>query len=178
MLIILFGLSGSGKNFVAEILASHFHFHFFDADSVLPQEMRVCIQQKKMFTQAMRDHFTDIIKKNIAELKTTDNSTNLVVTQALYKEKNRREILEAYPDAKFIYVQADLEKILVRLQKSHHNIDADYAKKISVNFQDPKLPHKIIINNTNKEDVISQLQVFLQDFYKNTASAEHPARRY
>src|ERR1700722_6120517 len=100
MLIILFGLSGSGKNFVADILANRFNFHFFDADSVLPQEMRDCIKQKNMFTQAMRDRFTETIKTNISHLERIHENKNLVVAQALYKEKNRNEIQEAFPEAK------------------------------------------------------------------------------
>jgi gluconate kinase len=163
MLIILFGLSGSGKNFVAEIMARHFHFHFFDADTLLPQPMLDCIQQKKMFTQAMRDDFTKLVINKITELKAVHK--NLVIAQAFYKEKNRSEVHKAFPHARFIYVRADLEKIISRLQKSIHNIDAEYAAQISIHFEDPKLSHSNIVNNTNEADVISQLQNLLHQFH-------------
>ncbi len=161
MLIILFGLSGSGKNFVAEILEQDFGFEFFDADSILPQAMRDCIAQKKMFTQAMRDKFTTDIKNKITTLQSTGANENLVVTQALYKEKNRLEIQDAFPAAKFIHVQADVETIQTRLHKSHREVDPDYAKKISVNFESPQLTHITLINNTNKADVVKQLDELL-----------------
>jgi gluconokinase len=167
MLIILFGLSGSGKNFVAEILKQSFGFEFFDADSILPQEMLDCIAQKKMFTQAMRDKFTRDIKEKITELQSTDASEKLVVTQALYKEKNRLEIQNAFPDAHFIHVQADVETIQTRLLKSHREVDPNYAKKISVNFESPQLTHITLINNTNEADVVNQLEDLLSHSPKN-----------
>jgi gluconokinase len=158
MLIILFGLSGSGKNFVAEILEQHFGFEFFDADRIMPIEMRDCVAQKKMFTQEMRDLFTNIIKDKITELENSGAAKKLVVTQALYKEKNRLELQKAFLYAQFIHVQADIEKIQARLQKSKSNVDPDYAMKISANFEFPQLAHIALINNTNKADVISEVE--------------------
>ena len=40
MLIILFGLSGSGKNFVGNVLVKHFGFYFWDTDDALLDEMK------------------------------------------------------------------------------------------------------------------------------------------
>ena len=38
-LIILFGLAGSGKNYVGEILQKHFNYYFWDGDTLLTKEM-------------------------------------------------------------------------------------------------------------------------------------------
>jgi gluconokinase len=48
MLLILFGLPGSGKNFVGRILQEDFGFLFHDADDDLPDEMREAIQSQQI----------------------------------------------------------------------------------------------------------------------------------
>jgi gluconokinase len=159
MLLILFGLSGSGKNFVGEILAENFNYHFWDADSILPPAMLKAIKQKATFTQEMRDNFTTDIIHHVAHLQKQYN--NLVVTQAFYKESNRQQILNAFPEATLIQIKADPAIIAARLQKNNKSIDIDYAEKIKVNFENTKLPHVAIVNNTDKTAVISQIKTIL-----------------
>ena len=161
MLIILFGLSGSGKNFVGNILQNHFDFHFWDADQALPQDMLDCIAQKQSFTQAQRDNFTRVIIEKVSSLENNPNNQNLVVAQALYKEKNRKEIQDAFPDAIFFHVKASPEKIMARRRNSNEGIDADYAKKISLNFENPILTHEDIENNSDKQAIVEQLSSYL-----------------
>ena len=155
MLIILFGLSGSGKNYVGEILAEKFHYFFWDADSVLPAEMRESIKQKKSFTQIMRDNFTTIIIQHIAQL--TSQHANLVIAQAFYKETNRQQVLTAFPGANLIQIKAEPDIITARLTKNDKSIPPDYAEQISRHFEETLLPQKIITNNSDHSAVVSQL---------------------
>jgi gluconokinase len=155
MLIILFGLSGSGKNYVGEILAEKFNYFFWDADTVLPQDMRDYIKQKKSFTQSMRDNFTTIIIQHIAELQS--QHANLVIAQAFYKEINRQQVLNAFPDANLIHIKAESAIIAARLTKNAKSIPIDYAEQISRHFENTLLTHKIITNNSDQDAVVSQL---------------------
>jgi len=159
VLLILFGLSCSGKNFVGEILAREFNYYHWDADLDMPESMREQILKKEFFTQDMRDHFTKIIINKIAELK--NYHSNLVVTQALYKEKNREQIALAYPEAKFIQIKATQENIMRRLQQRNDWIDQMYAKKISLNFEPPQQIDAVILNNSDAAAVILQLAKIL-----------------
>lgn len=160
MLAILFGLSGSGKNFVGNILAKHFGYHFWDADSVLLPEMRQCIEKRELFTQKMRDDFMRVIIAKVTELKKT--YPKLAIAQALYKEKNRVQLLDALPDSKLLYIEADPAKIAERLAQGVNKlVDADYARKISQNFEPSRLPHITITNNTDENSIIAQLQTKL-----------------
>ena len=61
MLIILFGLSGAGKNFSGEILAEMLGAFFWDADLVVPSRMQKAIKQQKPITQSMRDDLTSTL---------------------------------------------------------------------------------------------------------------------
>jgi gluconokinase len=155
MLSILFGLSGSGKNFVGEILARDFGYYFWDADTVLLPEMRECIKQKKPFTQTMRDDFTRSIINKVTELK--NQHPKLAIAQALYKEKNRQEILAAFPDAQLVWIKSTPEKIVERLTKRNASIDIEYAQQISRYFEATKLPHLEIVNTSDEQAIINQL---------------------
>jgi shikimate kinase len=48
LLIILFGLSGSGKNYVGRILRDDFGFLFYDADTDLTPEMQDAIKRQML----------------------------------------------------------------------------------------------------------------------------------
>ena len=155
MIIILFGLSGAGKNFVGEIFATHFNYHYWDADQALPVDMKNTILNQQEFTQIMRDRFTEIIIEEIANLH--QQYPNLVVSQALYKEKNRQHILKAYPDAIFVHVTASIATINTRLKKRHSWVDEEYAAKIMHNFEVPKQLCCTITNDSNQDAIVSQV---------------------
>lgn len=155
MLIILFGLSGSGKNFIAEILQETFDFDWLDGDDFLTAEMKEAIQHKKIFTQLMRDDFTQKLIQIIS--KEDFISKNLVITQALYKEKNRQQILAAFPEAKFIYVKADIHLIQQRFKQKINNISLSYAENIQTQFELPKHFFAELINNAGKDEIIKQI---------------------
>lgn len=155
MLIILFGLTGSGKTFVGRLLAQQYGYHFWDADTVLTDVMQQSIQEKKPFTQTMRDDFTAITIQTISKLQT--NHPNLVVSEALYKEKNRQQIQQAFPDALFIHIKAAPKIISQRIHLRADQVDEEYAKKIALNFEEPQLPHKILKNTGTEAEILKQL---------------------
>ncbi|MDR3478016.1 MAG: shikimate kinase [Gammaproteobacteria bacterium] len=155
MLIVIFGLSGSGKNFVSHILANHFGFYFYDADQLLPQTVLNAIQNKQLFTQSMRDDLTLLIIKKITDLK--KKHPNLVIAQGLYKNKNRTELLSALPDAKLIWVEATPENISARLISRRDDVDEPYANKLSTNFEKPTHPYVSVKNNADESSIILQL---------------------
>jgi len=156
MLIILFGLAGSGKNFVGEIFQSEFGFDWLDGDDYLTADMQLAIEQQQSFTQNMRDEFTQELIKKITEKKI--NSENLVVTQALYKEKNREQIISAFPEAKLIQVVAEDEQMQSRIQDRNNNISFFYAEKIKHNFEVPRSITKKIKNNFDRNMIVDQIE--------------------
>lgn len=155
MLIILFGLAGSGKNYVGDILANHYNYYFWDADAALPPEMKQCIKEKKVFTQDMRDQFTAAMIEKIRTLQLEHK--DLVIAQALYKEKNRNQLLTALNDAILIQIVANPEIIHQRLVKRFDEVDPSYADKISQGFEQPSASIKMIYNNSDQEHILKQL---------------------
>lgn len=160
MLIILFGLSGAGKNFVGSLLQQHFQFYFWDADQVLTAEMLEYVQKQQIFTQDMRDHF---VRQMIQEITVLQRAhPKLVVAQALYKESNRQQLRAAFPAARFMHVQAQWGHIMQRLNHRNSVINQAYATKLLTAFETPLLQHQVIVNDTDQVAVIKQLTGYLQ----------------
>lgn len=159
MVIFLFGEPGAGKNYVGELLSMHFGYYFWDADLALSVEMQNAIINKQVFTQKMRDHFTQVIIGEVKKLKKKYN--NVVVSQALFKEKNRLQIAHHFPGALFFLILSSFDKIKERLQIRKSIVDSAYAEKIRSEFEEPLLPHKIIINDSDQEAILKQLRLIL-----------------
>ena len=57
MIIVLFGLPGLGKNFIAKIFKDYFGFHIFDADKVLPRAAFQAIKNNSIVSESTRRAF-------------------------------------------------------------------------------------------------------------------------
>jgi gluconokinase len=157
MLVIVFGLAASGKNYVSEVLARHYGFRHIDADQWLTEEMIKCIANRQFSTPEMRFKYTQNIINNIASLLESGEK-NLVISQALYKEENRQQLAAAYPNAVFLQIEASVENIKRRLEERDDWIDFEYAKAIMKSFE--PMPNYIIIQNneSGEEQLLTQLK--------------------
>ena len=154
MLIFLFGLPAAGKNYVGRILADDYCFHFHDADDDLPPDMLRAIQNKQIATEAMRDAHLQNIIAQIRQLQGT--YSDIAVAAALFKERHRREMVAAFPDALLIWVRAESELLTTRLRsRQNHLADEAYARKIFAEFEPPQ-PGSLIIDNNHGPDNIRQ----------------------
>ena len=160
MIIFLFGLLGCGKNYVGKIFAE-FGFHLYDADQDLTPRMKSAIANHQVFTEQMRDEYFDIVIRKVAELQ--KNHRDLVVAQALFKNKHRRKILNAFPDAKFIWVQCAPELIRDRLTaRANHIAGKSYGKLVNSHFELPTIPCEVLMNNDGREEVLEQIKSVLK----------------
>lgn len=157
-MIVLFGLPGAGKTFVGRILKQSFGFYLYDGDLSLPKEMKLAITEKVPVTDEMRDLFFKKLIKQIKNLK----YPKIVITQTFIKEKHRQLFLKEVQRAKFILVQTSTDIREDRLSKrSDYPLDLEYARRMSLNFDTPKINYKIIDNNISGEESIrKQLQQY------------------
>lgn len=161
MVFFLFGLLGAGKNFVGKIFAEEFSFTFYDADQDLTPAMKDAIANHRQFTEEMRDEYFEIVIRRIAPLK--QEHQKLVVAQALFKNRNRGQIMLHFPEIKFVWVQADELLLVKRLgERQGHRADTRYGEIVNQLFEIPNIPHEILINNEGKEEVIQQIARLLE----------------
>jgi gluconate kinase len=165
MLLIFFGTPGVGKNFVGKILKHHFDFYFYDGDDDLTDDMKESIKKQELFSEEMRKHFYDILTKRLLDLQ--KKFEKIVMAQALMKELNRQQILNALPHAEFVLIEAESSLIDQRLRRRNDWVSLEYAEKIRKAFEPATLPHKQIINNKGETEIISQIQRLFPDFKRS-----------
>jgi len=154
-LIILFGLPGTGKTYVGKVFEKYFDHYFYEGDDDLTSEMKTAIKTKTVFTDQMRDTFFKILISKIQNLKS--KYKNFVVAQTFIKEKYRIDLLKKIPETKFILIKTKKEIREKRLMKrTYYPLDLEYARKMEVNFDKPRINHEIIINDIEGVDDIKK----------------------
>ncbi len=160
MIIILFGLSGAGKTYIGNVVAEHFDYVHVDADEWLTEEMKQYIKIKKSFTLETLEEFTQIIIKNVEALKRSH--TRLVISQGLYRNKNREDIKKHFADLEILFIQVNATKDIIteRLKQRGDWISPNYASQIE-QFFEPMENAYIIENNSTDDAIITQLKEIL-----------------
>ncbi len=130
MVIVLFGLPGAGKSYLGKLLEKAYGFTFLEGDNALTDDMKECVKNKESFTQEMRDKFTQILIDRISLVKKVTNNAPVVLSQALFKRKNREEIQEAFPGCFFVHVTSSADILFSRLLKRGDDVTPGYAEKI------------------------------------------------
>jgi shikimate kinase len=158
MIIIVFGLAAAGKTYVGKLISKYFNFYHEDADQWLTADMQEYVHEKKIFTLGMLDDFTSNIIMNIEKLAAVHK--NLVISQALYRAKNREVILSHFQDRDVLFLQidADDEVIYQRLVKRGDWVMPDYATAMRHFFQSMDAAIKINNNHNGEEPILAQLQ--------------------
>ena len=134
---ILFGKAGSGKSFIGEYLKNHYHWLHFDADQLLTNEMKEYIRLEKQMPVELIDEYMEILKHKIRDFYKTQTMP-LVISQAMYRNKNRLSLLQEFPKLKFIWVTADDKICYERIKQRNNDVTIVYAEKISSLFEPPE----------------------------------------
>ena len=168
--LFLFGLSGSGKNFIGEILEKRFSYKFIDCDQFIIPEMADSIRKNQPFTDDTRDNFFSTLNIKIKDLIKIHEK--IAFAQGAYKNKHRIQILEQFPEIQMIYIKANPYIIWKRFHKKDNlnlnqqendskkisDISKDYAEKILINFEEPTHKHMVIVNEVGEEDVVKEIK--------------------
>lgn len=161
MLIYLYGLAGSGKDFVGGVLRDSFGFTFYDGDRDLTEELREAIRTEQPFTDAMRDRYYAVIIERIGRLR--NDFPFLAFGQATFKERHRRQIMAAYPDVNLVLVTADFALRMERLRRDDRLIPAGYARRIDAYFEPPQHATYRIDNSGTRADMADACLALLSE---------------
>lgn len=160
MIIFLFGKPGTGKNFIGDLIAENFNFYHYDADKDIPRFLVEKIRSGQLATDEERIEFYNIVINNLNSLKI--KYQNIVVSQALVKEKFRKMMIDYFPEIKFIYVQADKNLVAKRLLEREHFVSKKYVDELEIFFEEPKVKHFILENNGGVAEIIKQIKKLIK----------------
>lgn len=150
MKLLLFGQIGSGKSYIGELLAREFGLHYHDADRDLPADALEAIRRHEPFTEGMREQFLDRIIARIDELSTMH--PRFVIAQALFKNRQRARLREAFPSLQLVWVRSSPEQIEERLRaRTGHIASSYYANTVNPGFEPPIVPHLVLDNVADAE---------------------------
>ena len=154
----LFGLSGAGKNYVGDLLASKTGWPVYHADRDLSPEMRLALAQKQPFTNAMRDDYFARLPALIRQHQQA--GLPLIVTQGAYKQRHRDVLQQHLPHIRFIWVDAPPEMILQRLDNRRQGIGFDSAAALLRDFEPPPEGSCVVVHNDGDSNrILEQLQL-------------------
>lgn len=153
--LYLFGLTGVGKNWVADLLGRLSGRTVYHADSDMPEEMLEAIKAGRSFTPDQRSAYFQVVTSRIIELKTAH--AEIIVTQATYKEEHRKLLTQKIPGIGILHIAAPDDLILARLMQRGDSISPDYAAKIRRNFEAPDGRYPVLHNDQGEDRVITQI---------------------
>jgi gluconokinase len=129
VIVVLIGLSGSGKSFVANILHREFGFEWIRSDQIRKemagieptQRVKVGFSEgiySEDWTKRVYERMLDLAEEKLKEGK------NVVLDATFLRAWQRERVKERFPSAVFIWVVAKEEEVLKRLSSRQAISDA------------------------------------------------------
>ncbi len=161
-ILMLFGKTGAGKNYLARFFEKEFGYYWYDADMDLTPEMVQAVKTKQAFTTEMRARYFDVVKLKIRALLPTEKK--IVITQGLFKNINRHDLRKEFPTMHWVWVDAEQRVIEKRILKRNNMVTPEYARKINAYFEEPDFHCYKIFNNNGETGTLTQARQIEKDF--------------
>ena len=161
MIVVVFGLPGSGKSFFASRLASMINAYYIKSDRVRKEMLKTrnySVKEKLSVYNAMFSQLIEAKKQN----------KNMVVDATFYKNEIRRNFISKAPGNEriiFIEVIADESLIRERLKKTRVDSEANFEvyKKIKEEWEPMDAPHLVLKStNNNINEMLYKTTDYLQ----------------
>ncbi|MFM6924041.1 MAG: AAA family ATPase [Ferruginibacter sp.] len=165
MVIIVFGLPGSGKSYFAARLANRLKARYVNSDQLrlqLLKERTYSDAEKLLVYDAMMDAMTDAIVKK----------ETIVLDATFYKEAIRKRFewkaATLQETIRYIEITAPEEIIAVRLAKPRNFSEADLAvyQKLKLAFEPMDQKHLVMVSSN--EDIEPSIQQAIEYLNKPT----------
>jgi len=117
MIIILMGVSGSGKTTIGQRLAQALGWPFYDGDQFHPQANIAKMQQGMPLTDADRWPWLQALRAHIATC--IQQGVSVVLACSALKQVYRESLLIDKAEVKLVYLKGDYDLIHERLAQRH-----------------------------------------------------------
>ncbi|HZW95266.1 MAG TPA: gluconokinase [Candidatus Eremiobacteraceae bacterium] len=155
MIVIVMGVTGSGKTTVGSLLAQQLRWRFADADDFHPQSNVEKMRHGIPLNDDDRRPWLERLRAEIA--KQDAEGRNLVLACSALK-KEYREMLTIGPAVKFVYLKGSAELIAQRLEARHGHF-AD-EKILAGQFADLEEPDNAVVFDIagTPEEIVTEIR--------------------
>lgn len=137
VIILLMGVSGSGKTTVGSLLAERLGWPFFDADVFHPQTNIDKMAQGVALTDADRQPWLQALRDKMDALEY--RGTSAVLTSSALKRAYREVLLRSDDNAKLVYLKGSFDLLKTRLEaREHHFFRPELLKSQFEALEEPE----------------------------------------
>ena len=158
--VVIFGLSGSGKSFLSSLLHEHFGYEWLRSDvirkelaGIKPEESAKAPFGKGIYTEEMTRRVYEEMVRRAKEL--SEECKRVVLDATFLKRWQRKLVLENMENPLFILATAPEEVIKERISKRRDVSDADfhiYLKQKEIFEKPDEIEYIEIDTNKTKEE--------------------------
>lgn len=160
MVIIVMGVSGSGKTHVGELLAEALELPFYDADDFHPEANVAKMHRGEALTDTDRSPWLSVLALYIQQWNQTQGA---VLACSALKESYR--ILLSRDDTaavRFVYLYGTKELILSRMHERQHFFPPDLLDSQFRDLEEPQQAIQVSIDQTPEaiiDEIVQKLDV-------------------
>ncbi len=162
MVIILMGVSGSGKTTVGELLAEDLGWVFYDADDFHPQSNIDKMSHGIPLTDADRSAWLAILHKMIASL--LEKGQSAVLACSALKRSYREELGADRPNVKLVFLKGSFELIKQRMMlRKEHFMKVGMLPSQFEDLEEPTPEEALIVSiDQTPEAIVKDIEMAVQ----------------
>lgn len=160
MIIVIMGVSGSGKTTIGQLLGKQLGWSFYDGDDYHPPANIQKMANDIPLTDEDRAAWLAALAELIREL-TKDQRPGIIACSAL-KQSYRQQLQPDGADVRFFYLKGSYELILKRMQsRQEHYMKPEMLKSQFDTLQEPQGIPAIDIDQT-PEAIVEQIREMIE----------------
>lgn len=175
-IIIIMGVTGSGKTTIGRRLASRLGLPFHDADDYHSPASLEKLAADKPLTDADREPWLRTLEECIAKW---GHSSGAVLACSALKHSYRKRFRNAAPNVRFVYLSGDVtliaERVAERATREDH-IVKEFAAILENQFRDLEVPTDALTVDVHQtpDQIVDQIVEALQAGARDTSSSRQP----
>ncbi|CAN5836395.1 gluconokinase [soil metagenome] len=160
MIILLMGVSGSGKTTVGSLLAARLNWPFFDADEFHPQANIDKMARGVPLTDEDRQPWLRAIRDKMSDLERND--TSAVLSSSALKRDYRDLLLEGDDAVELVYLKGSYSLLGSRLEtREHHFFKPELLKSQFEALQEPQNALVVMVDQ-NPDAIVAEILAALE----------------
>lgn len=170
-IVILMGVSGSGKTTIGQLLAKKLDWQFYEGDDFHPRHNVAKMERGMPLNDEDRLPWLEALRKLIHHLLA--DSQRAVITCSALKEAYREWLIEGHPHVTFVYMHGSFELIHQRLEsREHHYMKTNLLASQFKALEEPEgIPSADV---TDPPEVIVDKIIHRLQLRRNASPAESP----